>query len=64
MDDEKRPVVQLIDVWALCDALSTRLDMLGEVSPSFKDGYLVAVQYLSNMIGEIDDELARARDQE
>lgn len=64
MDDEKRLTVQMIDVWALCDALHQRLEMLGEVSPGFKDGYLVASQYLSNMVGELEDELERAKHDE
>lgn len=64
MDDEQRPVVQLVDVWALCDALHNRLEMLGEVSPGFKDGYLVAAQHLADMVAEIEDELERARHDE
>jgi hypothetical protein len=38
--------------------------MLGEVSPSFKDGYLVAAQHLSDMVGELEDELERAKHDE
>ena len=56
--------VCLTDVWALCDALHQRLEMLGEVSASFKDGYLVAAQYLSNMVAEIEDELERSKHDE
>lgn len=64
MDDEKRLTVQMIDVWALCDALYTKLTMLGDVSFGFKDGYLVAVQNLSNMVYELEKELERARHDE
>lgn len=59
MDDEKLRVL-MIDVWALCDALYNRLNTLGEVSPSFKDGFLVATQYLSHMVADLEDELERA----
>lgn len=47
----------MIDVWCLCDSLHTRLEMLGEMSPSFKDGYLVACDYLATMVKELEDEL-------